>query len=48
MGLNDELREVQEVFRPIKEREWLLWAGKDLMVPFAKEVEAERKVEEEE
>jgi hypothetical protein len=48
MGLEDELKEAQEVFRPIKERAWLPWAGEELMVEFAKEVEAEQKAEEEE
>jgi hypothetical protein len=48
MGLDNELREAQEVFRPIKECVWLSWAGDALMVKFAKEVEAEQKAEEEE
>jgi hypothetical protein len=39
---------VWEVFGPIKEREWLLCAREVLMVEFAKEVEVEQKVEEEE
>jgi hypothetical protein len=39
---------VQEVFRLIKEWAWLLWAGEILMVDFVKEVEVERKAEEEE
>jgi hypothetical protein len=48
MGLDNELKEVQEAFRPIKEWEWLSWARVDLMVDFVREVEAERRVEEEE
>jgi hypothetical protein len=46
-GLEDEVKEAREVFGPIKECEWLPWAGEVLMVDFAREVEAEQQAEEE-
>jgi hypothetical protein len=48
VGLDEEVKEAREVFGPIKEHEWLSWAGEVLMTEFAKEVEAEQRAEEEE
>jgi hypothetical protein len=45
VGLEDEINEAHRVFQPIKNREWLGWAGELLMADLVKEVEEEQRVE---